>query len=226
MQRSSEKEITKVSKEDNNRDNIKEKIIETALKQFLSHGIKEVKMDDIASLISVSKRTIYELFTDKEVLIIETLKHHQKQMHDEARKIIKSSTDILDVILQLYGLYFKNLKNTSRRFFADLDRYPNVRKGLKEREKKNDKRFIAWMEEGRKQGLFRKDADFKILAFVFKRDMELIMTINKQATDGELSNYTPDQLGRLLILCYLRGIATAKGQEKIEIFIQKTNNKI
>ncbi len=208
-------------KEENNREDVRQKIIETALTLFLSRGIKDVKMDNIASLISVSKRTIYELFTDKEVLIEETLKHHHKQMQDEARNIIKSSNDILDVILNLYGLYFNYLKNTSRSFFTDLDRYPNIRDSIREREKKNDKRFIAWMEEGRKQGLFREDADFRILAFVLKRDMELIMTINKQKNEGELNDYTPEELGRHLILFYLRGIATLKGQEKIEKFIQK-----
>lgn len=210
----------KSNKEEHHREEAKQRIIEAALEQFLLHGIKEVKMDNITSLISVSKRTIYELFTDKEVLIIEALKHHHKRMHDEARNIIKGSKDILDVILQLYNLYFQHLKSANSKFFTDLDRYPNARNGIREREKRNDKRFIAWMEEGRKQGLFREDADFKILAFVLKRDLELIMAQNK-SPEGDLGNYTPEQLGRLLILFYLRGIATIKGQEKIETFMQK-----
>ncbi len=209
------------SKEDTNRSDAKQKIVEATLELFFKHGIKDVKMDDIASHISVSKRTIYELFTDKEVLITETLKHHQHLLHAEARKMIKDSKDIFDLILSLYNLYFNNLKNINKKFFTDLDRYPEVRNRNKERDKRNEKKFIAWMEEGRKQGLFREDADFKILAFILKRDLELIMTINKQTPDNELGNYTPDQLGRLLILFYLRGIATAKGREKIKEFIEK-----
>ena len=100
------KKSMKGNREDNNREEVKLKIIETALNEYRSRGIKDVKMDDIASLISVSKRTIYELFTDKEVLITETLKHHHKLMHDEAREIIKQCENILDVILCLYELYF------------------------------------------------------------------------------------------------------------------------
>lgn len=210
----------KSNREENSREDVKQRIVEAALEQFLLHGIKEVKMDNIASLISVSKRTIYELFTDKEVLIIEALKHHQKAMHEEARNIIKDSNDILDVILRLYNLYFRHLRSANRKFFTDLDRYPNARNGIKEREKRNDKRFLAWMEEGRKQGLFREDADFKILAFVLKRDLELIMALNK-SPEGDLRSYTPEELGRLLILFYLRGIATTKGQEKIEEFMKE-----
>lgn len=212
----------KVSKEENNRSEVKEKIKAAALELFLKNGIKEVKMDDIASLISVSKRTIYELFSDKELLITETLTQHQKQMHDEAKLIIKDSTDTLDVILRLYGLFFSKLQKINRKFFADLARYPNLHNHNKEREKKNSKKFIAWMEEGRKQGLFREDADFKILLYIMKRELDHIVMLKAQNTqEEELSRYTSEQLGQLLILFYLRGIATPKGQEKIEEFIQK-----
>ncbi len=178
-------------------------------------------MDDIASLISVSKRTIYELFTDKENLIIEALKLSHESVSAEAKEIIRNSNDILDIILKLYELYFRILSETNRLFFTDLERYPEVMSRRKAREKKNNKRFIAWMEEGRKQGLFREDADFEILAFILQRDLELIMTVNKQPGNSDLSRYKPEELGRLLILFYLRGIATAKGRERIEDFIQK-----
>lgn len=178
-------------------------------------------MDDIATMISVSKRTIYELFTDKENLIIETLKYHQELVVADAKEIIRKSSDVFGIILGLYEYHFKILSDTSPRFFTDLERYPEVLSRRKTRERRNNKRFIAWMEEGRKQGLFREDADFEILAFILKRDLELIMRVNKQPENSNLSNYKPEELGHLLILFYLRGIATAKGQERIEEFIQK-----
>ena len=44
----------------------KERIIEQAMQMFVSQGIKSVRMDDIAQQLGVSKRTLYELFGDKE----------------------------------------------------------------------------------------------------------------------------------------------------------------
>ncbi len=211
----------KNNKEEHSKEEAKLKIIIAALDLFRKQGIKEAKMDDIATHISVSKRTIYELFTDKENLIVETLKYNQEQVVAEAKRIIRSSNDVFDIILGLYEHYFKVLSNTSRRFFTDLERYPEILSRRKAREKRNNKRFIAWMEEGRKQGLFRDDANFEILAFILQRDLELIMTVNKQPENSNLSRYKPEDLGRLLILFYLRGIATAKGRERIELFIQK-----
>ena len=46
----------------------KERIIEQAMHMFVSQGIKSVRMDDIAQQLGVSKRTLYELFGDKEGL--------------------------------------------------------------------------------------------------------------------------------------------------------------
>lgn len=48
---------------------IKEQIMLTAFDLFSEHGIKNVSMDDIAHNASISKRTLYELFEDKETLL-------------------------------------------------------------------------------------------------------------------------------------------------------------
>ena len=39
---------------------LRSKIIETALKDFLSRGIRAVRMDDVATELKISKRTLYE----------------------------------------------------------------------------------------------------------------------------------------------------------------------
>lgn len=44
----------------------KGRIIDQAMQMFVSQGIKSVRMDDIAQQLGVSKRTLYEMFGDKE----------------------------------------------------------------------------------------------------------------------------------------------------------------
>ena len=43
---------------------LKEKICLTALRLFHKRGIRQVKMDDIATTLSVSKRTLYEIHSN------------------------------------------------------------------------------------------------------------------------------------------------------------------
>lgn len=47
----------------------KDRIIAESTDLFVRYGVKSVRMDDIASRLGVSKRTIYELFGDRESLI-------------------------------------------------------------------------------------------------------------------------------------------------------------
>ena len=41
---------------------LKGRIMETAMKAFAERGVKAVKMDDIAQMLSISKRTLYEIY--------------------------------------------------------------------------------------------------------------------------------------------------------------------
>ena len=48
------------------RQELKEKILITAVELFHKNGIKSVKMDDIANELKISKRTLYEIYSNKE----------------------------------------------------------------------------------------------------------------------------------------------------------------
>ena len=177
-------------------------------------------MDDIASLLSVSKRTIYELFGDKEQLLFESLMLQQEMMREEAKEIIRSAKHVLEIILKLYSLYFNKLKMVNSNFFKEIEKYPAICRQSKEREKKNNKKFLAWLEMAREQGLFREDANFEILLYILKRNIEAIISVKKQDEANELGKYSLDELGRSLVLFYLRGISTPKGQEIIEEYLK------
>ena len=214
-------EYTK-TKEEHTKEDVHRIITEKAFELFTSKGIKEVKMDDIASELSISKRTIYEQFADKEQLLLEVLKLHNRKMNAEAKSRIRKAEHVLDIILSLYSLYFDSLKNINIKFFKELERYPSISKQHREKDHNNDKRFLAWVEMGRKQGLFRDDANLEILLYILRRDLQTIFSTRCKDEDNELSKYTPEELGRALILFYLRGISTIKGQEIIEEYLTKT----
>ena len=61
----------------------KEKIVETALQLFNTRGCKGVTMDDIATSMHISKRTLYETFANKEELLSECL----MRVHDEIESL-------------------------------------------------------------------------------------------------------------------------------------------
>ena len=50
---------------------MKDKILQKATQMFLSLGFKSVTMDDIASDMGISKKTIYQSFSNKNCLVKE-----------------------------------------------------------------------------------------------------------------------------------------------------------
>ena len=213
-------------KENNPKKEIQNLIVEAAHSLFIERGIKDVKMDDIAAKLSISKRTIYELFNDKEQLLHEVLNFQHEKMRERGKEIIRNSSHILEIILKLFNLHFELLKKVNNKFFSELNKYPEICKEKQNKEKQNTKKFCAWMEMGRQQGLFREDADFEILTFIIKRDLTTIIEVKMQKGHTELNKYSPDELGRKLILFYLRGISTPKGQQIIEEYLKRNETII
>ncbi len=60
---------------------IRDKIIQGATEQFMLYGVRSVTMDDIAGAMGMSKRTIYEHFTNKKELLSAVVDHvhHQQE---------------------------------------------------------------------------------------------------------------------------------------------------
>ena len=47
----------------------KERITEKAHELFMRYGVRSVSMDDIAAQLGMSKKTLYQYYTDKEELV-------------------------------------------------------------------------------------------------------------------------------------------------------------
>ena len=62
---------------------MKEKIINKAKEMFLRLGFKSITMDDIASEIGISKKTIYKYFSNKDILIENTIELAFSEVQEE-----------------------------------------------------------------------------------------------------------------------------------------------
>ena len=72
------------------------KIIAKATDMFLKLGFKSVTMDDIAGEMSISKKTIYKYFENKELLITEgTMMVHQK-IHETIEAIVAQNFNAIE----------------------------------------------------------------------------------------------------------------------------------
>ena len=63
----------------NYRRDLKERILTVAMQAFKLRGIRNVRMDDIATTLGISKRTIYEIYSNKEELLLDGIMRETRQ---------------------------------------------------------------------------------------------------------------------------------------------------
>ena len=207
--------VLEQSRTDAERALLKERIVEHASKAFAQRGIRQVKMDELAATMSISKRTLYELFGDKESLLMEVLihTHHEKlQMLEEVRQ---NSGNVMEIIVAFYQYSIRQLEKTSLKFFEDLERYPRVREMIESSKQHNAKNVSEFFQTGIEQGIFVKDLKPEILEFLFGEQMERVFRSDL------VKQFTISQIFENTMLVMLRGISTAKGLEIIDKYLKE-----
>ena len=129
------------------------RIIKSAHDSFMQWGIKSVSMDDIASNLGVSKKTLYKFFPDKESLVIEVVQSVlsksrlicescTQKSQNALHELILSIEHMYDlfghmnpsVLFDLYKYYpkaYKLFKKHKEEFLLGMIRF-NLKKGIRE----------------------------------------------------------------------------------------------
>jgi hypothetical protein len=191
----------------------RERVILKSVELFTKSGIRLVTMDQIASAVGMSKRTIYELFRDKDELLQHCIEWLNKQHENELSEIISSSENAIEA-LYLIGQHGEKKKaGINRLFFEDLEKlYPDL-KQLIIRNNNPGNESISYMilKRGIMEGIFRKGLNLSIVdTFI----LEMMKMVHNTEIFQDMSNSR--ELIENIVIPYFRGISTHKGMELIE----------
>ena len=202
-----------------NRDDIRQRAVETTSDIVLRSGNLSVRMDDVAQELSVSKRTLYEIFGSKEELLVECMNRHITRMSTMFEEEMSREEDVLTVFLKHLEVLISESREAGHSKFHDMDKYPKLKKIFHEHLADMARRMRGFMELGVVQGVFRDDLNMDVLMKAFSA---MGAMANKESEKGE---FRYDELidGTLVVL--LRGIAAPKGMAKLEKYRYKSNNR-
>ena len=203
------------AKEISNRVELRDRIIVKATEAFTAHGIKSITMDDIATSLGISKRTLYEVFEDKETLLREVLLKNQVDKNEFLENLLAESTNVLEVILVCFQKSIEMFHKTNKRFFEDLKKYPSIYNMMKNSREKESESTIAFFKSGVEQGIFRDDVNFAIINLLVREQFDLLLNTNI------CSEYPFLEVYESIMFTFIRGIATEKGAKVLETFIQE-----
>ncbi len=107
--------------------NYKEKIEQFCENKFLKEGFFKITMDEIASEMLISKKTIYKYYPSKKDLVQSVTENFVKKLHSEAIDFLKSDCSTVEKIENITSFIASNLIMVSEKFFFDLERvYPDL----------------------------------------------------------------------------------------------------
>ena len=191
-----------------------EHIMETAISLFSARGCKAITMDEIASAAGISKRTLYEQFSDKEALLEGGIRWWNQRSQQTMDAITKEAEHTLDVLLKIHHFQSEQMVKMSIDLISDIKKYyPQVFKNtiLASREEHRE-RTRAFLLRGQAEGIFRADLNIDLINDLFEMMFYFIHDNNKAL----VQKYSYEEFFRCTAICYIRGISTEKGLNYIE----------
>jgi AcrR family transcriptional regulator len=187
----------------------KDRILTRAAALFMRNGIRSVSMDDIATDLGMSKKTLYKTFTNKDEIVQEVMTTHLCQAQGECARVAKSATDAVQEMLTISAWADQQFSNIHPSIFHDLRKYYPTAWTLFRAHKSGFilEQITRNLRRGIAEGLFRADLDVEVLARLNLAQIEL-------AFDPELyppAEFDPMRVNKVYDEHFLLGVATLKG---------------
>lgn len=136
---------------------LRETILQGTIKAFNAKGMK-FTMDDIASILGMSKKTIYTVFTDKEELFLSMVDYLFDNIKACEQQVMENENmSTLQKIRRILGVMPEGYKEIDfRQLYLLRDKYPKIYAQVEKRLETGWETTIALMEKGMEEGVIRK----------------------------------------------------------------------
>lgn len=184
----------------------REQILDTAFKEFASKGIKEVSMDDIASALKISKKTLYDNFTSKDKLAVACTETYLDQHSVKMNKLMKFMPNPLTALVFCLIEHVKFFHRMSEKYLADVRKHPILGKkiafiadDLKEKSSKT-------LHEAVEQGYILRNEDVEVVLGVVREKINTVEDVKNSEDFSYKKSFN-------IVTTLLRGICTPMGQQ-------------
>jgi AcrR family transcriptional regulator len=188
---------------------IKQRIREKATELFLRYGIRSISMDDIATQLGMSKKTIYQSFSDKDELVDDVVDAEIRNMQEECLLTQGQSTNAVEEIFLTMEMVQEQFRNMNPVLIYDLQKF-HIRSYQRFMDHKN--RFLleiikANLGKGIREGLYRPDLNVDVLSKFRLESMMIPFNMDLFPP----SKYNLADVTQVIMEHFLFGVATEEG---------------
>ena len=190
---------------------MREKILQVASEQFSQYGIRAITMEDIARLVGISKKTIYQEFIDKKQLVKEAFSVALKEDQNALKKIMEGEDGVIEHLVHTSKMVRERLATLNPMVLLEIQKYfPEVWEMFNEfKDEIIVTDIVNVIEKGKRLGYFRPELNAKILANMRIDQIRYAMNpANFIRTEYSLATLHMEMLDH-----FLHGIFTEKGRK-------------
>ena len=189
-------------------------ILHKTAQVYMRYGIRSVTMDDLARELSISKKTLYQHFPDKDSLVQEIMRLKitmDQEISDAARQHAPNAIDEMFEISQSVGVMIRHVHPS---VFYDLQKYHPKAWEILEDHKWNFvyNQILSNIHRGMQEGLYRENMNPELIAQMHLAKTDMIFAGNLFPPNEFNLEEVFDELFRFQI----RGMASEKGIEYLK----------
>ncbi|MBM3935688.1 MAG: TetR/AcrR family transcriptional regulator [Sphingomonadales bacterium] len=176
---------------------------------FFRYGLKSMTMDELARQLGCSKKTIYEQYPDKKILVHAVLGGFLNEHRSEMAALDQKANNAIEKLISMAAIGFQKMKNLTPTILFDLQKtYPELWMELERyRQEEIVGIFKRLIKRGQQEGLFRQEIDPAIVSIMHLQHTNLLLD---PIVFGDL-NRPLATIFHNIIEVFVCGIATPKG---------------
>lgn len=195
------------------------KILAAAAELFRQYGFKSITMDDIARRAGISKKTLYQHFSNKHEVINEAVVWYKEQFCEQCDAAMKDSANAIEGMVRIMTMLDTMYRQLNPVAMFELQRfYPTgyelFREGLIKQDVESVKGNII---QGMAEGYYREDLNADLLARFHIETSLMVMQPNLMVND----RYGLQQVNQEIMELFLYGIMTPKGEKLYQKYKEK-----
>ena len=194
-----------------------EKIVDHVSQMILSLGVKSVRMDDVANSLGMSKRTLYELFGDKEELLSQSIVHMMERRCKNISEQVRDCDNMLEVLMKSIKIFTNScqVSDMEKRLTANLKKfYPAVYEKVQRVHSEWGVQGLQYaLDRCLAEGYLDPSVDVELMARLFFTSTGVLMSDNDVILPEGVSR---EEAFGAMVVNFLRGLSTVKGLQLID----------
>ena len=143
-------------------------ILNHGFELLINDGVRSFTVENLASCLCMSKKTIYKFFPTKETLIDKIVSFQLSQIESKIKIVLESDSNPIQQFLGVMNIFYNSTAKLKIEQIGELkNRYPKMWQRIENFRLNRKEDFYSILKNGQDQGLVRKSLNIELISIMY-----------------------------------------------------------